>query len=110
MQECRWHSVTGEPGLRQAAVEAVLSAAARAIRQRGRFHLVLAGASTPRETYRALRGARADWPAWHIHFGDERRVPPDDPARNSWMAAQAWLDAVPVPPPQVHEEKKEGTS
>lgn len=102
MQQCRWHSVTGEPGLRQAAVEAILSAAARAIRQRGRFHLVLAGGSTPRETYRALRGARADWRAWHIYFGDERCVPPDDPARNSWMAAQAWLDAVPVPAPQVH--------
>ena len=63
---------------------------------------MLAGGNTPREIYRALRGARTDWPAWQIYFGDERCLPPDDPARNSRMAAQAWFDAVPVPAPQVH--------
>ena len=102
LQRCRWHAVPGEPGLRQAAAEAILSAAAGAIGERGRFDLVLAGGNTPREIYRALRGARTDWPAWQIYFGDERCLPPDDPARNSRMAAQAWLDAVPVPAPQVH--------
>ena len=101
-QRCRWHAVPGEPGLRQAAVETILSAAARAIRERGRFHLVLAGGNTPRGIYHALRAARADWSAWHIYFGDERCLPPDDSARNSRMAAQAWLDAVPIPAHQVH--------
>ncbi len=63
---------------------------------------MLAGGNTPRGIYRALRGARTDWPAWHVYFGDERCLPPDDPARNSRMAAEAWLDAVPAPAPQVH--------
>lgn len=88
--------------MRQAALEAILSAAAQAIRERGRFQLVLAGGNTPRAIYRALRTARTDWSAWQVYFGDERCLPPDDPARNSRMAAEAWLDSVPIPAPQVH--------
>lgn len=102
VQRCRWHAATDGQALQRAAVEAVLSGAARAIRERGRFHLVLAGGHTPRDVYRALRAARTDWSAWHLYFGDERCVPPDDPARNSRMALEAWLDSVPVPARQVH--------
>lgn len=101
-QLCRWHAVPDEGSLRGTAVEAILCGAARAIRERGRFHLVLAGGDTPRDIYRALRAARTDWSAWHLYFGDERCVPPDDPARNSRMALEAWLDSVPVPARQVH--------
>jgi len=88
--------------LRQAAYEAILSSAARAIRERGRFHVVLAGGNTPRAAYRELRTSRADWSAWHVYFGDERCLPPDDAARNSRMAAEAWLDSVPIPPSRLH--------
>lgn len=63
---------------------------------------MLAGGNTPREIYRALGAARADWSAWNVYFGDERCLPPDDPARNSRMAARAWLDSVPIPAVQVH--------
>jgi len=88
--------------LRQAALEAILSGAARAIRERGRFQLVLAGGNTPRGIYRALRTARTDWSGWHVYFDDERCLPPDDSARNSRMAAEAWLDSVTIPALQVH--------
>lgn len=101
-QACRWHAHANERALQQAALETILAAAARAIRQRGRFHLVLSGGNTPREIYRSLSAARTDWSAWHIYFGDERCLAPDDAARNSRMAAALWLDRVPIPATQRH--------
>ena len=80
----------------------ILAAADRAIRARGQFHIVLAGGDTPRGAYRELRVAPADWPAWHIYFGDERCLPANDPARNSLMAGEAWLDHVAIPAQQRH--------
>lgn len=98
----RWHAVSDELALRQAAYEAILASAAQAIHERGQFHLVLAGGNTPRGIYHALCAAQTDWSAWHIYFGDERCLPPGDSARNSQMAATVWLDCVPIPLFQVH--------
>jgi 6-phosphogluconolactonase len=99
---CRWHAVSDERALQQAAIETVLAGAAQAIRERGQFHLVLAGGNTPRGTYHGLCAAQTDWSAWHIYFGDERCLSPLDPARNSRMAAELWLDCVPIPLLQLH--------
>jgi 6-phosphogluconolactonase len=101
-ESCRWHPVSDERALRQAALETILAGAAQAIRERGRFHLVLAGGNTPREIYRGMSAAQTDWSAWHIYFGDERCLPPSDPQRNSRMAAEVWLDRVSIPPLQLH--------
>lgn len=101
-ERCRWHAITDELALRKAAIETILASAARAIHQRGQFLLVLAGGNTPREVYRGLITVQTDWPAWHIYFGDERCLPPLDPARNSRMAAEVWLNHVPIPPLQSH--------
>jgi 6-phosphogluconolactonase len=98
----RWHEVADELALQQAALDIILACAAQAIRQRGKFHLVLAGGNTPRGIYRRLRAVRTDWSAWYIYFGDERCLPPADPARNSRMAAEVWLDHVPIPQSQLH--------
>jgi 6-phosphogluconolactonase len=102
LERCRWHAVSDERALRQAAFDAILSSAARAIHERGHFHLVLAGGNTPRAIYHGLCAAQTDWSAWHIYFGDERCLPPVDSARNSRMAAEVWLDCVPIPPFQLH--------
>ena len=83
-------------------MQRILAAADTAIRAGGQFRVVLAGGNTPRAAYQRLRDARADWGAWHIYFGDERCVPRDDPARNSRMAEQAWLDHVAIPALQRH--------
>jgi 6-phosphogluconolactonase len=99
---CRWHAVASESALQQVAIEIILASAARSIHQRGQFHLVLAGGNTPHGIYHGLRKAQTDWSAWHIYFGDERCLPSDDPARNSRMAADAWLAHVPIPPLQLH--------
>jgi 6-phosphogluconolactonase len=98
----RWHGVADPAALRQEACRRILDAASQAIAQRGRFKLVLAGGDTPRGIYRMLRDVRADWPLWQLYFGDERCEPADHPERNSRMAAEAWLNGVPIPRDQVH--------
>ena len=98
----RWRRFADLASLQDAAAAATLAQAADAIASRGRFAVVLAGGDTPRGLYERLRAASADWSRWQIWFGDERCVPADDASRNSHMAADAWLDHVPVPRGQVH--------
>ncbi|MFZ5557444.1 MAG: 6-phosphogluconolactonase [Pseudomonadota bacterium] len=102
LELCRWHAVSDERALQRAACETILVSAAQAIHERGQFHLVLAGGSTPRGIYHGLCAAQTDWSAWHIYFCDERCLPAVDSARNSRMAAEAWLDCVPIPRLQLH--------
>lgn len=101
-QLCHWHTFTTATELEQTAAQHIADTAAAAIHQRGEFHLVLAGGTTPRRVYEALRAIQAEWARWHIWFGDERCLPPEDAERNSRMAGQAWLDHVPIPAANIH--------
>jgi 6-phosphogluconolactonase len=56
--------------------------------------IALSGGHTARECYERLRGARVDWPAVDVFFGDERFVPVDNPDSNEGMARRALLDHV----------------
>ena len=85
-----------------AAAGLILTAAAQAINERGRFNLVLAGGRTPIATYASLVGMPADWGRWHCFFGDERCLSRDDPERNSLAAARALFDWVPIPASHLH--------
>ena len=96
-----WIGVADAKAMRQIAYRRILDAATRAIERRGRFLIVLAGGNTPREVYRMLR-SDTDWSRWQVYFGDERCLPADDAERNSSIAADAWLDHVPIPRDQVH--------
>jgi len=83
-----------------ARIEAVL---ADAIADRGSAALALAGGNTPRPVYEQLAdlpGIR--WDRLQVYFGDERAVPPDDPASNYRMARETLLDRVPVDSVHVH--------
>ncbi len=101
-QQCRWHRFNTTVELEQAVTQTILQVALLAISLRGTFHIVLAGGTTPRRVYESLRNADANWAAWHIYFGDERCLPADHVERNSWMAAQAWLNHVTIPRTQIH--------
>lgn len=66
----------------------------RAVRRRGVATVALAGGGTPRPVYERLAGMEVPWSAVHLFFGDERRVPPDDPASNYRMVRESLLDAI----------------
>jgi 6-phosphogluconolactonase len=93
-----------------AAADHVAAAAARALRERGSFLLVLAGGTTPRGVYRRLASLDStglDWHRVHLFWGDERCVPPDHPQSNFAMAAASLLPAVSVPAENVHRIRGE---
>jgi 6-phosphogluconolactonase len=69
-------------------------AAEAAIAARGRFHVSLAGGSTPKAAYQLLRTRALDWAKVEVWFGDERCVPPDHKDSNFRMASEALLSHV----------------
>ncbi len=83
-----------------AAAEVVVSAAADAVAQRGRFTIALSGGSTPKSLFNLLAtNARTvlPWERMFFFWGDERHVPPTDPDSNYRMAEETMLSKVPVP-------------
>ncbi|MDX8406855.1 MAG: 6-phosphogluconolactonase [Mariprofundaceae bacterium] len=88
--------------LARAVAEQVAVAAKAAMVERGTFHLVLAGGSTPKRCYELMREMDMPWQAMHIWFGDERCLPPGDAERNDTMAGQALLMHVPLPAAHIH--------
>ncbi|MEX0991560.1 MAG: 6-phosphogluconolactonase [Actinomycetota bacterium] len=58
--------------------------------------VALSGGSTPRATYEELAKHPAAWERVEVFFGDERCVPPDDPASNFRMADETLLSHVPA--------------
>jgi 6-phosphogluconolactonase len=97
----RWHVMENAEQVTEAACRQILEAAARALAERGRFKLVLAGGGTPEKVYRLLTKAETDWSKWHIYYGDERCLPTDHSDRNSVMAAEAFLARVDIPSAQI---------
>jgi 6-phosphogluconolactonase len=96
---------TDAAALAARAAPLIVQSARDAVAQRGRFLFVLAGGSTPEKTYRLLaqpeRRSAIEWTKTFFFFGDERFVPPDDPASNFGMAQRALVSKVPVLPEQV---------
>ena len=95
----------------QAAAEYFVARAETAMPAAGRFVVALSGGSTPKRLYMLLATAayagRVDWSRVHVFWGDERCVPPDDPASNYCMAREALLTRVPVPEENVHRMRGE---
>jgi len=97
--------------LMRAAAEAFVRCAAESIRVSARFAVALSGGSTPAGLYALLAtGAyarRVDWLRVHVFWGDERCVPPNDPASNYRLARESLLDHVPVPAANLHRIRGE---
>ncbi len=81
----------------------IAEVARRSIAARGRFHLALAGGTTPRRLYRSLATDEfaIDWRRVWIYFSDERLVPLDSPDSNYGMARETLLDRVAIPKEQI---------
>lgn len=79
----------------RAAAKRFTTLARQAIAARGRFCVALAGGSTPSDLYRLLAGepyrTQVDWTRVRLFFGDERCVPPADPASNLYLVQQTLL-------------------
>ena len=99
--------VIEDPGAVAVAAAAVIAAEARgAVAARGRFAVALSGGETPRALYRMIArqqfSQKIPWRRVQLYWGDERCVPPDDPASNYGMARDAFIKHVPIADANVH--------
>jgi len=95
--------VVAPEALPEVAARHIANVIEQAVADRGRASVMLAGGSTPRAAYRQLALIQGlPWEKVEIYFGDERAVPPGDSQSNYRMARESLLDAVPIPPAQVH--------
>lgn len=80
----------------------------------GRFVVSLSGGSTPKLLYQALAAepvrGRLPWERIVWTFGDERFVPPDDPASNYGMVKAAMFDRLSGPAGEIHPFRTTGLS
>jgi 6-phosphogluconolactonase len=89
------------------AARTVADAIGAAIAARGSCALALCGGNTPVPVYRELASRDVRWADVAVYVGDERAVPPDDPASNVGMARRSLLDHVPIPSRSVHRMEAE---
>ena len=87
------------------AAEEIAHVAGEAICMHGEFRICLSGGSTPAAAYELLATRfllSVDWKEVQFYWGDERCVPPDDPASNYAMANRTMLSRIAPRPDQVH--------
>lgn len=89
-------------GLSAVVAQRIADLAARAIAERGLFHVALAGGETPRNCYRKLRDLNLDWQHVHLYFGDERCLPSGNVQRNDSMVREALLEHIAIPQENIH--------
>ncbi|HEY6421224.1 MAG TPA: 6-phosphogluconolactonase [Candidatus Binataceae bacterium] len=92
------------------AAEEIAHFAGDAICSHGEFMLCLSGGSTPAATYDLLATRfhhSIDWSEVQFFWGDERCVPPADPASNYAMADRTMLSKLALKPTQVHRVRGE---
>jgi len=93
------------------AAQEFVQAASAAVRERGAFHVALAGGSTPKVLYGLLAGdplrSQVPWDKIQVFFGDERHVGPGHADSNFRMATETMLSKVPLKANQVKRIKGE---
>jgi 6-phosphogluconolactonase len=97
--------------LARALADLFIATGSLAMAERGSFKVVLSGGNTPRLAYELLGREplqeELSWSDVFVYFGDERCVPPTDEQSNYRMAQRAFLDAVPIPPANIHRMRGE---
>ena len=80
-----------------------------ALKERGSAAIALSGGNSPMDAYRLLAKEPIDWSRVHIYWVDERGVAPENPRSNYGNAKTALLDAIAIPPQNVHRMHGEAT-
>ncbi|MBX3231037.1 MAG: 6-phosphogluconolactonase [Labilithrix sp.] len=98
------------PTLEEVAREAsarMTRAIHEAIKERAVATIALSGGSSPVLAYQLLAKQAIDWNKVHVYWVDERCVPPDHERSNYLLAKKALLDAIAIPPANVHRMRGE---
>jgi len=98
---CSLVQYPGESTAAEGLAEMTLDSAAKAIKNKGSFSLVLSGGSLVKLLGR-LAGHKSEWDKWHVFWVDERVVPHSDPDSNYKGALDAFLSKVEIPSTNVY--------
>jgi 6-phosphogluconolactonase len=79
----------------------------RAVAERGLFSIALTGGSVAEAFFPRLARVPFDWSRTEVFWGDERAVPPSDPASNYGRARGLWLEPAGAPPERLHRMEGE---
>ena len=96
--------------LSQAAATLFVAQAAQSVAERDRFLVALNGGSTPTRLFQLLAAdfrENVDWRKVDVFWGDERRVPPQEPESSYGQAWDALLSHIPIPTSNIHRIKGE---
>ncbi|MEB3308390.1 MAG: 6-phosphogluconolactonase [Cyanobacteriota bacterium] len=77
--------------LARRAAEHIAALIDLALDERDRVHIALSGGTTPAAAYRLLNQEHLPWNRVDVVLGDERWVPPTDPASNARMLQETLL-------------------
>ena len=86
-----WIEFDSADDVAAAVADTIEDSSIYAIKQHGIFKIVLAGGSTPLNSYRALAGRDLDFDRWQVFYGDERCLPQQHAERNHQMVAATGL-------------------
>ncbi|SRR5579871_6626570 len=92
------------------AAEEIVHVSGESICTHGQFTLCLTGGNTPADVYSLIASRfhlSVDWNAVHLFWGDERCVPPEDPASNYAMAHRTMLSRLGLDQSQIHRIRGE---
>ena len=88
------------------AAEDLVDCVERAIGERGRCRMAMAGGSTPQPVYRLVAGpdlaARIEWDRVHVFWDTSGAFQPTDRASNYRMVHDELLARVPIPERNIH--------
>jgi 6-phosphogluconolactonase len=106
--------MTSPAALAERAMLELAQAGERAVAERGRFWLALAGGRTPLLLYERLAKAgptdpRPPWANTFIFWSDERHVPPGHTDSNYRLAHEVMLAHLPIRAAQIHRIEGEQT-
>jgi 6-phosphogluconolactonase len=110
MSSTEIHVAVDPQAVAQAAGTEVLTVVRRAVAERGRAAVSLAGGTTPGllYSYLAVTGpAEAPWDRIDFFFGDERCVPPTSPDSNYALARRELFEPLGTPAGSVHRIEAE---
>jgi 6-phosphogluconolactonase len=94
--------VSAVPALAATLAERASDLARAAVSEGRSFAIVLPGGSVARAFFPTLAMAPIDWRRVDWFWGDERRVPPEDPESNYRIAVQLLFRYVSLDPARIH--------
>ena len=100
--------------LAQETLNQFVSAAQKAIQEKGVFYIAISGGQTPTAFYERLSEesvySQIDWEKVHLFWVDERCVMPSAEASNFGLAVHTFLLDIPIPEENIHRVSGENTN